>query len=660
MRLMLTAAAALALAACAHAPSDRAPRLASPILPAPAAIHTRNVPAVPAELARRVGAYADFRGAGLLDWSPDGGDLLVVWREANTNQLHRVGAPGGRLTQLTRAAEPTADAAWLPAERGVIVFERDAGGSEAAQIYRLDLASGAETRLTDPTLRHDRGPFTRRGTELVVTSVPLDRTAAGGTRREIATELSLLNPVSGVSRTIASMPGAGWYPIDFSADDRELLVGRYQSANESEVWRVRVADGQSARVLPAQGAAPAFFGGAKLAADGRRIFVSSDHAGEFRQLYRFDPATDAFEAISSADPWDVASFELSKDRSRIAAIVNARGRGELRLYDAASLKPLALPTIAGSVSAARFSPDGQRLAISTSSAAAPSEVAVIDLASGRFTPWVRPDTAGLDTARFSPTEVIEWTSFDGRAVSGLITRPPAQFTGKRPVLIEIHGGPEGQSRLGFKGRYNYLVNEWGVVLIEPNVRGSAGFGKTFLTLDNGRLREDSVKDIGSLLDWIATQPDLDASRVVVQGGSYGGYMALAVATHYSNRIRGAIDTVGISNFVSFLERTESYRRDLRRVEYGDERDPAMREFLLSISPTHNAARIKVPLFVVHGRNDPRVPVQEAEQIAATVEQNGAPVWLMMADNEGHGFAKKENADYLFLARLRFLEQVLLK
>jgi dipeptidyl aminopeptidase/acylaminoacyl peptidase len=266
----------------------------------------------------------------------------------------------------------------------------------------------------------------------------------------------------------------------------------------------------------------------------------------------------------------------------------------------------------------------------------------------------------MDTSGFTPIETIAWKSFDGRTITGLIQRPPKKFTGKRPVLIEIHGGPEAQARMGFNGRYNYLVNELGIAFIEPNVRGSTGYGKSFQKLDDGKLREDSVKDIGALLDWIARQPDLDASRVVVQGGSYGGYMANAVAVHYSDRIRGAIPDVGISNFVTFLERTESYRRDLRRAEYGDERDPAMRAWMEAIAPVNNAGKIRVPMFIVHGRNDPRVPVQEAEQIAATVEKNGVPVWLMIAENEGHGFAKKENADYLFYARLLFLQDRLLK
>jgi dipeptidyl aminopeptidase/acylaminoacyl peptidase len=227
-------------------------------------------------------------------------------------------------------------------------------------------------------------------------------------------------------------------------------------------------------------------------------------------------------------------------------------------------------------------------------------------------------------------------------------------------MIQIHGGPEGQARPGFLGRWNYYIDELGIAIIEPNVRGSTGYGKTFVSLDNGMKREDSVRDIGALFDWIATQPDLDPKRVVVAGGSYGGYMSLAVAATYPERIAGAIDVVGIANFVTFLERTESYRRDLRRVEYGDERDPKMREFLTRISPVNNATKITRPLFVAHGRNDPRVPYTEAEQIVTTVRKNGTPVWYLLAANEGHGFGKKENADYYFYATIRFLQETVLK
>jgi dipeptidyl aminopeptidase/acylaminoacyl peptidase len=253
---------------------------------------------------------------------------------------------------------------------------------------------------------------------------------------------------------------------------------------------------------------------------------------------------------------------------------------------------------------------------------------------------------------------VRWKSFDSRDISGLLSLPPARFTGKRPVIILIHGGPEGQASVGFLARYNYFINELGVAVIQPNVRGSSGFGKTFLSLDDGRKREDSVKDIGALLDWVAKQPQLDASRVIVSGGSYGGYMSLAVSTHYAERIAGSIDVVGISNFVTFLQNTESYRRDLRRVEYGDERDASMQSFLQSISPLTNADRITKPLFVVQGKNDPRVPYTEAEQIVAKARANKTPVWYLRAENEGHGFARKENADYQFYATILFLQRTL--
>jgi dipeptidyl aminopeptidase/acylaminoacyl peptidase len=255
---------------------------------------------------------------------------------------------------------------------------------------------------------------------------------------------------------------------------------------------------------------------------------------------------------------------------------------------------------------------------------------------------------------------VKWKSFDGREISGFYYRPAARFTGKRPVIINIHGGPEGQARPSFLGRTNYYLNELGVAVIYPNVRGSLGYGKSFVKLDNGMRREDSVKDIGALLDWVTTQPELDASRVLVTGGSYGGYMTLASATHYNDRICCSVDVVGISNFNTFLKNTESYRRDLRRVEYGDEREPAMRDFFERIAPINNAAKITKPLFVIQGANDPRVPRTEAEQMVATVKRNGSPVWYMMAKDEGHGFRKKINADYQFYATVMFVQRHLLR
>jgi dipeptidyl aminopeptidase/acylaminoacyl peptidase len=313
----------------------------------------------------------------------------------------------------------------------------------------------------------------------------------------------------------------------------------------------------------------------------------------------------------------------------------------------------------GSVGSAAFNRRSGELLFSLNRAQGPSQLYSLAPASGRVEQWTRAYAPpGVDMASFADQQIIRWKSFDGRSISGLLNPPPARFTGKRPVMILIHGGPEGQATMGFKNRYNYFINELGMAVIEPNVRGSSGFGKSFIALDDGLKREDSVKDIGALLDWIATQPQLDASKVIVTGGSYGGYMSLAVSTNYADRITASIDVVGISNFVTFLQNTESYRRDLRRVEYGDERNPAMREFLEKISPLTNASRIIKPLFVVQGKNDPRVPYTEAEQIVAKARANGTPVWYLRAENEGHGFARKENADYQFYATILFLQKTL--
>jgi dipeptidyl aminopeptidase/acylaminoacyl peptidase len=255
---------------------------------------------------------------------------------------------------------------------------------------------------------------------------------------------------------------------------------------------------------------------------------------------------------------------------------------------------------------------------------------------------------------------VKWKSFDGLEISGWLTQPPPRFTGKRPVIIEIHGGPEGQALPVYKGRRNYFVNELGVALIAPNVRGSTGFGKAFVALDNGFLRENSYKDIGALLDWIAQQPDLDASRVMVTGGSYGGHMAWAISYLYSERLRAALPVVGMSSLVSFLQNTESYRRDLRRAEYGDERDPKMREYLERIAPLNHAAKIRHPVFVVQGRNDPRVPWSESDQMVRTMRANGTTVWFLTANNEGHGFGRKPNQDFEFYATVMFIRETLLK
>ena len=374
-----------------------------------------------------------------------------------------------------------------------------------------------------------------------------------------------------------------------------------------------------------------------------------------------DLASGKSEVISPKLNWDVSAFTLSDDGKVLAYVVNEAGVERLAVCQFPSGKPIKLAAIPeGTVGGLSFHSNNRDLAFTLSSAQSSSDAFSVDVKTGKLTRWTESETGGLDPTAFSKPQSIKWKSFDGREIYGFLYLPPAKFSGPRPVILNIHGGPESQFQPGYLGRNNYLLNELGVAIIFPNVRGSAGFGKTYLAADNWEKREDSVKDIGALLDWIGTQPNLDASRVMVMGGSYGGYMTLASMTHFNDRLRGGLDVVGISNFVTFLEKTEGYRRDLRRVEYGDERDPKMREILQAISPTNNVQKISKPMFIVQGKNDPRVPLNEAEQMVAALRKKGGTCWYLMAKDEGHGFGKKKNADFQFYATVRFIQEVLLK
>ncbi|WP_082549201.1 prolyl oligopeptidase family serine peptidase [Rhizobacter sp. Root404] len=623
----------------------------------------QGIPPIPASIADDVARYTEFSAYAFVDWHPTRRELLVSHRPqgASVPQLFRIATPLATPEPLTESTDPVRRARYEPREGRYIVFARGTGGNEQDKLYRLDLPGKQVTLLTDTDERHSMEGWLHAGGRLLTLATPLDRTAAGGTRTQVTQTLSLMDPLQPrAAEKLVDLPGGGWGVGSVSWDDRQVALTRYLSAGESQVWLLDLTSRQLTQLLPASGGGKGSWFAGEFSRDGRGLFVLSDQGSEFRQLAVYDFVQRRVTPVTRDIPWDISGASASENGALIAARANVDGRDELRLYDARTLQQLPPPRLPpGGVVAVSFHPRRPDLAFALNSAQAPSQVWSMNPASGAVEPWTRAESpAGLDLRSLPEQRIVRWPSFDGRTISGVLNSPPARFTGKRPVLIAIHGGPEGQAKLGFIARSNYLVNELGIALIQPNVRGSSGYGKTFLALDDGFRREDSVKDIGALLDWIATQPTLDASRVIVTGGSYGGYMSLAVATTYSDRIAGSIDVVGISNFLSFLKNTESYRRDLRRVEYGDERDPPMRAHLEKISPLTNAAKIRKPLFVVQGRNDPRVPVTEAEQIVAQVRANGSPVWYLRGENEGHGFQRKENADFQFYATVLFMRETL--
>lgn len=612
---------------------------------------TENVPKLPRLLAETAGRYADYRSAVPLDWNPTRREMLISTRFGNTNQVHLVRMPDGARQQLTFFNEPSGNASYHPNGGDYFVFSKDIGGGEWYQLYRYDFATGDSTLLTDGKSRNVLGPWSTRGDQIAYTS----------TRRTGQdTDLWIMNPADPKSdRLVAQFSGGGWEPQDWSPDDRHILVIEAASVNESYLWMVDVASGQKTALTPRGQGDQIAYSKALFSKDAKGIFAATDKGSEFHRLAYLDLATKQTKVITNDISWDVIDFALSYDGKKIAFITDEDGIDRLHVLSTAKGRELAAPNLpAGVISPISWHRNNRYLAFGLASARSPYDCYSFDVDTGKLERWTHSETA-VHTDNFSEAELVRWKSFDGKTISGFLYHPPAKFSGKRPVLIEIHGGPEGQSSPSFLGRENYYVNELGIALIYPNVRGSLGYGKTFSKLDNGFRREDSYKDIAALMDWIATRPDLDASRIAVTGGSYGGHMTLAISTFYSDRIRCSIDVVGMSNLVTFLEHTEAYRRDLRRVEYGDERDPKMREFLEKIAPMNNIDKIRKPMLVVAGKNDPRVPVSESEQIVAALKKQETPVWYVMAKDEGHGYRKKANSDFQFYASVAFLQKYLL-
>ncbi len=615
----------------------------------------KGIPPIPRALAEEVDRYGNYRSAAITSWHPAKREMLIGTRFADTVQVHFVSAPGGARTQLTFFPDAARAGSFSPANPDYFVFAKDRGGDEFYQFYRYDLATGAITLITDGKSRNTSRVWSSSG----------DRIAYVSTRRNgMDVDLYVVNPSDPKSdRLVAKLTGGGWQPLDWSPDDRTILLLEEISANESYLWLCDASSGALTEVTlrPPAGEKIVYgTGGGQFSKDGKGIYTNTDKDSEFERLVYIDLATRAHTYLTENISWDVDELRLSKDGKKIAFETNEDGFSVVHVMDTASRHEMKLPKLpAGVINNLQWHNNSRDLAFVVNSARSPSDVYSLDITTGNIDRWTHSETGGIATESLAEPELVHWKSFDGRAISGFLSSPPAKFTGKRPVIIDIHGGPESQSRPGFLGGPNYLVNELGIAVIRPNVRGSTGYGKSFLALDNGFLREGAYKDINALLDWIATRPDLDPERVMVMGGSYGGHMTLAISTFYSSRIRCSLDIVGMSNLVTFLEHTQAYRRDLRRVEYGDERDPKMREFLERIAPMNNTQLIKRPLFVVAGKNDPRVPASESEQIADAVSQNGTPVWFLMANDEGHGYAKKKNNDFLAEAAAVFVKTYLL-
>jgi len=597
------------------------------------------------------------RSASFQDFLPDG-SILISTRFGDADQMHHVAKPGADRRQLTFDIDPAAGASANPAPlTRQMLFARDRGGNENAQLYLQDLDTRQVRRLTDGQSRHGGALWSRDGRYIAF---------QGNARNSVNQDVYIVDVASNAApRLVIASQGQTWTPLDWSTDGQRLLLLDYRSITDATLYVADLATGAlKAVVLTANPAKPApqtGIGSARFAVDGRGIWLSADLGGEFQQLHYLDLLDGSLRTLTADLPWDVDDLEVSSDGRWLAYVANVDGYSELRIADlGAGTTRTAKGLPPGILYNLRFDRQGAKLGMTLETPTAPRDAWTYEIETEQATRWTMSEMGLVDPARLSPMEVFRYPTWDRvgsapRRIPALIQRPAKP--GRHPVVIDIHGGPEGQSRPGYSPFLQYLTAELGYAVIQPNVRGSTGYGRNYTMLDNGRLREDSVRDIGSLLVWIAAQPDLDANRVVVMGGSYGGYMVLASLIAYGDRLQGGIDVVGISNFVTFLTNTAGYRRDLRRAEYGDERDPAMHALLRRISPLERASAIRRPLLVVQGLNDPRVPASESEQLVKKVREQAGEVWYLAAKDEGHGFRKKNNRDFYLRTAATFLERV---
>jgi dipeptidyl aminopeptidase/acylaminoacyl peptidase len=641
----LAAIAALALPLAPAMAEEAAPSVA---VPKPAALIADGIPAISPALAAETRPYMEFRTASIVGWHPTDKSMVIATRFGNTAQLHRVAQPMGARKQISFEAEPIGGGGWAPKRGDVFVTGKDTGGNEFYQLYTLK--DGKLTLLTDGKSRNGFNGWSDDG-ELIAYS----STKRNGTDND----LYVMNPRDpSTARMVAEVKGGGWGLSAFAPDKKSAIVASYKSVTNVDMFTLDLVKGGMTPI--GDHAKDIAYGGAEYAPDGT-LWVTTDEGSDFQRLGTLDTKSGKFTPKGPAEAWDVDSFDIAPDGSFIAYVTNEAGSSKLKLLNPKTGKARVVSALpAGVIGGLEIAPWGE-IGLTFTSARSAADAYSVDPKTFKITRWTESETGGLDVTKNVEPQLVKIKSFDGLEVSGFLYRPDAaKFPGKRPLIMSVHGGPEGQSQPGFMGRNNYLLNEKGVALFYPNVRGSTGYGKTFVGLDNGPFkREDSVKDMGAFLDHLAKDGALDSGRFGLTGGSYGGYMCYAAAVQFKAKLRATNCIVAISNFVTFLENTQSYRRDLRRVEYGDEREPEQRAKLLEISPLTRVAEIEKPMMVITGANDPRVPQSEADQIVKAIREKGGTAWHLVGTNEGHGFAKKENIDYQFWASLLFWQKNLL-
>ncbi len=596
--------------------------------------------------------YLSIKGAVSPGYSFDDSRIYFTMSVTGTSQLWNVNKPGAWPMQVTFFKDRITGYSPNPV-KDVILVEKDEGGSEYDQFF---LANGDGTgikMITDgsPKVLNGFGRWSDDGTFFTYYS---------NKRTPYFYDIYTYNIETLNSEMIISSDHSN-YPSAISPDGSKMIFSRSYSTYDNDLFLLDMKNRKEKPISVHDNFnEPAEFYASSFDAAGENVYFISNFRNDFFRIgvYNIASGITTYPEFPFLMPYkncDVSRLYFSGDKSKMLIMVNDRGYDRIFMYDIAGKKEIEIPgkLNSSSVTAVRFSNSSRKVIIGINSSSNPSVLYEWNIEDGGVEQLTFPSLAGIDPGTFIEPELISYKSFDGLEIPAFLYRPSGSEGKKLPCIISIHGGPESQSTYGFEPIYQYFLSA-GYMIVEPNVRGSSGYGKKYASLDNVRNRENSVKDISALTDYLKNQKDVDPGRIAVYGGSYGGYMVLACLSLYPEVFSAGIDVVGISNFVTFLENTSDYRRNNRESEYGSlEKD---REFLESISPLTKVKNIRAPLMIIHGRNDPRVPVGEAEQMHKAVTDNGGVSELLIYEDEGHGIAKQKNRFDLYPRIVKFLDK----
>ncbi len=563
-------------------------------------------------------------------FSPDGKTVAFVSNLSGLPQVWTIPAVGGFPRMVTSFDDPVGGIEWSP-DGEWIAFSLAPGGGMNTQAYLVKPDGTGLKRLTDGGKETNRlGPFRHDGKRLVLGS---------NRRTKTGIDAYVYDVESGRLDLVSEIAGIGGFE-DLSRDGRRGLLNRLRYRGSNDLFLVDLATKKETLLTPHQG--PGSYAGV-FSPDGNVVWMSSngnrDKLAFARIVLSPEGIPGPIEIVAAREDAELQSFSIDEKGERAALVWNVAGRHELAFEDLLRMKMRAGPKLPSDlVSGLTWSRDGKLLALTVSGATSPADVFTLEASSLRFSRLTESPHPGVDLSSLASPELLTFKAHDGEPLSGWLYRPRgAKAPG--PVVLSFHGGPEGQEVPSFRADYQALVAQ-GIAVFAPNVRGSAGFGKRFVNLDNGALRVNAVKDIVSSVDAVVKAGVADPKRLGIMGGSYGGYMTMAGLVEYPDLFAAGADLFGVVNFKTFFKHTEAWMAAISKIEYGDPDTEG--EMLDRLSPLTRIDRVKAPTLVLHGANDTNVPVIEAEQVVDSLKKRGVPVEYVLFPDEGHGFQKLPN------------------